>query len=86
MLSFLMHEVRHIRYVNMVGCFFFVLYGILLGWKWPLIIPNLFILCTHLYFLFLRDALPGDIFPPSLLKVREGYLFDEYIIVCGHQN
>lgn len=54
MCSFLMKEVKPIRCINMIGCVFFVLYGVLLGWKWPIIIPNAFVCCTHLYFLLRR--------------------------------
>lgn len=39
-LSVVPKDLRLIRKINFVGCLFFVAYGVLLGWKWPLIISN----------------------------------------------
>ena len=51
-LSFIPSQVKSIRTINLIGCLFFVLYGIMLGWKWPLIISNGLVACIQLYHLF----------------------------------
>jgi len=54
-ISFIPKKLSLIRVINMVGCLFFVLYGILLGWKWPIIISNGLIACIQFYHLFLTN-------------------------------
>ncbi len=39
-ISFLPKNVQWVRVINLIGCLFFVAYGILLGWKYTLIISN----------------------------------------------
>ena len=51
--SFLPKQIRRIRLINFIGCSFFVLYGILLGWKWPLIASNGMIALIQIYHLFI---------------------------------
>lgn len=51
-LSFVPDQIKKIRTINLVGCIFFVVYGIMLGWKWPLIISNGLVACIQLYHLF----------------------------------
>ncbi|APD06340.1 hypothetical protein UJ101_00803 [Flavobacteriaceae bacterium UJ101] len=34
--------------LNSLGCLLFIIYGFLLGRNWPIIIPNVFILCLNL--------------------------------------
>ncbi len=51
--SFLPKKIRRIRIINFIGCTFFVLYGILLGWKWPLIVSNGLIALIQIYYLFI---------------------------------
>ncbi|TXE08101.1 uroporphyrinogen decarboxylase [Seonamhaeicola algicola] len=52
LLSFLMKSVVKLRLVNLVGCLFFVVYGILLSpISKPIIITNTAILCINLYYL-----------------------------------
>lgn len=49
--SFIPRELRWVRIINFIGCVLFVIYGILLGWKYPLIISNgiiALIQCYHL--------------------------------------
>lgn len=49
--SFIPRKLRWVRIINFVGCVLFVIYGILLGWKYPLIISNgiiALIQCYHL--------------------------------------
>lgn len=51
--SFIPRQLKLIRVLNLVGCIFFVIYGIMLGWKWPIIISNgliAFIQAYHLIF------------------------------------
>ena len=50
-ISFLPKQVKWIRLVNLLGCLLFVVYGILLGWKFPLIISNGLIACIQVYHL-----------------------------------
>lgn len=50
-LSFIPKQVKAIRTINFVGCVLFVVYGVLLGWKWPLIISNGLIAIIQLYHL-----------------------------------
>ncbi|MEE6186870.1 hypothetical protein PIECOFPK_01534 [Mycovorax composti] len=55
-ISFVPNNVKTIRSLNCVACVFFVIYGILLGNKWPIIISNGMIACIHLYYLFKSKA------------------------------
>ncbi len=50
-LSFLLKKIRQIRIVNLVGCIFFVIYGILKGMLLPVIIPNGLLACIQIYFI-----------------------------------
>ncbi len=52
LLSFFMKNITTLRYVNSVGCLFFVTYGIFLD-SWPLIITNGAIVCVNVYYLFI---------------------------------
>ena len=51
--SFLPKQIRRIRLINFIGCSLFVLYGILLVWKWPLIVSNGLIALIQIYYLFI---------------------------------
>jgi uncharacterized protein with PQ loop repeat len=51
LVSFLMKDIRTLRMVNMTGCLLFVVYGILLDWKWPIIVTNLAIFTINAYYL-----------------------------------
>lgn len=53
-ISFIPKQLKLIRIINMIGCLFFVAYGVLLGWKWPLIISNGLIAVIQLYHLINR--------------------------------
>lgn len=50
-ISFLPKNIITIRAINMIGCLCFVLYGIMLGWKWPLIFSNGLIAIIQAYHL-----------------------------------
>ena len=50
-LSFLPKNLKWIRMINLLGCLIFVVYGILLGWKYPLIISNGLIALIQAYHL-----------------------------------
>lgn len=59
-LSFLPRNIKYIRSINFFACALFVVYGILLGFKWPIILSNGAIALIQLYYLyFSRKA--GDI-------------------------
>ena len=51
LLSFFMKNITTLRYVNSIGCLFFVAYGFLLD-SWPLIITNGAIVFVNGYYLF----------------------------------
>ena len=54
-ISFLVSsKVRVIRFINMLGALVFIIYGILLNVNLPIIIPNVFISCIQVYYLFIR--------------------------------
>ena len=61
LLSFLMRNIIMLRYVNSIGCLFFVAYGLLLD-SWPIIITNVAIVCVNLYYLFInkKEHVPAD--------------------------
>jgi uncharacterized protein with PQ loop repeat len=50
LVSFLMKEIRSLRIVNIIGCSFFVAYGILLN-SFPIIITNTAIIFINIYYL-----------------------------------
>lgn len=50
LLSFLMKNMTYLRSVNLVGCSFFIWYGIALQ-SWPIVITNVAIVIVNLYFL-----------------------------------
>ena len=53
-LSFLLKRLTQIRMVNLVGCLFFVIYGVTMGWLWPVIIPNGILALIQIYFLLFK--------------------------------
>ena len=53
LMSFLMRNITALRYVNTLGCMFFVIYGVLLN-SWPIIITNAAIILVNLYYLFIN--------------------------------
>ncbi len=50
LLSFVMKEMTKLRIVNIVGCSFFIAYGILIP-SWPIIITNVAIVCVNAFYL-----------------------------------
>ncbi len=55
LVSFMMKDVKQLRIINSLGCFFFVIYGFLLEPKaYPIIITNLAIIIINGYYLFLK--------------------------------
>lgn len=50
LLSFIMKEITTLRYVNSVGCSFFIYYGIMLD-SWPIVITNVAIVCVNVFYL-----------------------------------
>lgn len=49
-ISFIFTDTRFNLFLilNSIGCLLFILYGFLLEKNWPIIIPNVFILCLNL--------------------------------------
>ncbi|MCF3107751.1 uroporphyrinogen decarboxylase [Niabella sp. CC-SYL272] len=59
-ISFIPKQLKAIRIINFSGCIFFVIYGVLLGWKWPIIISNGLIAVIQLYHLFVKKQAPAE--------------------------
>lgn len=51
LISFLMKNMATLRVVNAIGCGIFVVYGILLSFKLPIIITNSVIIFIHIYYI-----------------------------------
>ena len=49
--SFMLKDITQLRIVNTFGCAFFVAYGFLLDYNWPILIPNIFIIGVNVYHL-----------------------------------
>jgi hypothetical protein len=49
--SFAMKDIRKLRFVNTIGCMFFIAYGFLLGISWPIVITNVAIVIINIYYL-----------------------------------
>lgn len=47
-------NMRMLRIINLLGAITFVCYGILLNNNLPIIIPNVFITCIQVYYLFIK--------------------------------
>lgn len=60
LISFVMKEMTKLRIVNIIGCGFFITYGVLLM-SWPIIITNAAIVCVNVYYLTKRDPIPVDV-------------------------
>ena len=58
-ISFFMRNIITLRYVNSIGCFFFIVYGFLLD-SWPVIITNFVIVCVNFYYLFINKKKPAE--------------------------
>ena len=54
--SFIPKKMNDIRFINLIACVFFIGYGILLGWAWPIIISNLAVCCVQIYHLFIAKS------------------------------
>ena len=53
--SFLVKKnMRLLRIISLLGAITFIIYGILLDFNLPVIIPNVAITCIHVYYLFIR--------------------------------
>lgn len=50
-LSFILKDIKKIRIVNLIGCIFFVVYGIFSDFLWPVIIPNGILCFIQIYHL-----------------------------------
>jgi uncharacterized protein with PQ loop repeat len=53
-ISFLPKKLTAVRMINLVACLFFVVYGILLGWAWPIIISNTAVSLVQAYHLLVN--------------------------------
>ena len=55
-ISFLPKQVRWIRIINLIASVFFVIYGIMLGWKYPIIISNGLVALVQIYHLLIKKV------------------------------
>ena len=55
-LSFILKDLKKVRIVNLVGCIFFVIYGVYSGMLWPIIIPNAVLSFIQIYYLVKKDS------------------------------
>ena len=49
LVSFLMKDIKTLRFINSIGCALFIVYGILLGFSIPIILTNAAILVINVY-------------------------------------
>lgn len=52
-ISVIPKRLKMVRIINLFASTFFVIYGILLGWAWPIIISNLAVCSIQIYHLFM---------------------------------
>ena len=55
LISFTMKNVIKLRIINSVGCFFFVIYGLLIS-QYPIVITNVAIILINFYYLTLKKS------------------------------
>ena len=53
LISFMMKDIKKLRWVNTLGCAIFIVYGALLG-SFPILITNVAIVLVNLYYLFIK--------------------------------
>ena len=53
LISFMMKDIKKLRWVNTVGCAIFIVYGAMLG-SFPILITNAAIVLVNLYYLFIK--------------------------------
>ncbi len=51
-LSFVPRQIRTVRLINLLACVIFIVYGVMLGLKWPIIISNALVGMIQMYHLF----------------------------------
>lgn len=51
LISFLMKQMNKLRIINLIGCFLFVIYGVLLHYSIPVILTNTVIIIINVYYL-----------------------------------
>ncbi len=54
-ISFLFKDLTVIRWVNLVGCIFFVVYGYFID-SMPVMLTNIFIVVVQIYYLFIAKS------------------------------
>lgn len=69
-ISFLLKNQRKLRMVNLLGCICFVIYGFLLGYAWPIIIPNAIISITQIYHLWIKPIPSKEISEEQNIETR----------------
>ena len=51
-MSFIPKQIQKVRLINLAACFLFIIYGVMLGFKWPIIISNAAVFLIQAYHLF----------------------------------
>ena len=52
------NDLRKIRFMNMLGCLCFIIYGYFID-SIPIIIPNVIIFCIQIYYLYIVKLIPS---------------------------
>lgn len=55
LISFVMKDIRMLRWVNIVGCGLFIIWGILIG-EFPVVLTNGGIVLVNLYYLLVKKS------------------------------
>ncbi len=59
-LSFVLKDVKKIRAINLIGCTLFIIYGVMKGMLYPIIIPNAFLFFIQIYHLLKTRKTVGN--------------------------
>jgi hypothetical protein len=55
LVSFMMKDMRTLRWVNLIGCAIFIFWGILIE-RYPVIVTNVGIVLVNIYYLFFKKS------------------------------
>ncbi len=55
LISFMMRNMRTLRWINLVGCGLFIVYGLLIA-KFPIVLTNAAIVVVNVYYLFFKKV------------------------------
>ncbi|MFA7273695.1 MAG: uroporphyrinogen decarboxylase [Crocinitomicaceae bacterium] len=55
LISFMMKDIKTLRWVNLLGCAIFIAWGILIE-RYPVIVTNVGIVLVNIYYLFFKKS------------------------------